>query len=111
MVAFVHDALYFDMHPSDLWALPEFVRHEMEDVPVQVYDWLTVPLVADFEIGTRWGTLGSCQCFGDHIEVELSPDDAQELHAALRLSGVGRLVVAAELDGEMDTYHIRRLGA
>jgi DNA polymerase I-like protein with 3'-5' exonuclease and polymerase domains len=61
----VHDSIVIDTHVDELYEVATLGKEVMEDIPVhapKVFDgidwsWLKVPLKADCEVGTTWGTL------------------------------------------------------
>jgi uracil-DNA glycosylase family 4 len=67
MVNTVHDSLVTDIYPGELETVRELQRDVMENVcdyakdfmPGLDFSWLKVPLVADFDVGTHYGTYGS----------------------------------------------------
>lgn len=52
--AMIHDAIESDVHPGELYAYYQIMKHCMERRVRDLFDWLVVPMVADFEIGVRW---------------------------------------------------------
>lgn len=52
--AMIHDAIESDVYPGELYTYYQIMKFCMEKRVGQIYDWLTVPMVADFEIGVRW---------------------------------------------------------
>ena len=61
----VHDSIVFDCLMSEALQVAEIAKDIMENLPTKTkkilpnisWDWLKVPLVADFEIGYNWGQL------------------------------------------------------
>jgi len=83
LVNTVHDSLVTDIYPGELTAVMALQKEIMENVPQYAkkfmpsvnFRWLKVPLKADFEIGTHYGTYGmkddplECdKCFSNSIE-------------------------------------------
>lgn len=58
LVLTVHDSLIFDVPESELEETAHIVRKVMESFE---FTWLTVPLVADVEVGQTWGNLKKFQ--------------------------------------------------
>lgn len=52
--ALIHDAIENDLFPGELLAYYLVLKQAMEDEVCQLYDWLCVPMVAEFELGVRW---------------------------------------------------------
>lgn len=67
LVNTVHDSLVTDFYPGELDQVMEIQKYVMENVkdeakkfmPRLDFSWLKVPLKADFDIGTHYGTYGS----------------------------------------------------
>lgn len=60
----VHDSIVADVYKPELKRVYEIMKECMEQLP---YDWVTVPLVAEFEVGHDYGTL-----------VEYDPDEVEK---------------------------------
>jgi len=67
LVNTVHDSIMFDVFPGELDHLCLMVKDVMENIttdygseyfPDLDFTWFTCPLVADFEVGTHYGSLG-----------------------------------------------------
>lgn len=64
LVLTVHDSLVFDCHVDEVVQVGKLAKHVMENLPTLSaevlpgldWSWLTVPIVADLEIGFTWGT-------------------------------------------------------
>lgn len=52
--ALIHDAIENDLYPGELLAYYLVLKQAMEDDVLSLYDWLCVPMVAEFELGVRW---------------------------------------------------------
>ena len=50
--SFVHDALYFDIHPNELFEVTEYINKIMNEYPTQEYN---LPAAADMVIGVSMG--------------------------------------------------------
>lgn len=68
MVNTVHDSIVFDVYPGEIDDLVTLCKDVMENLPTTYgpewfpglnFDWFTVPLVADAEIGSHYGNLKS----------------------------------------------------
>lgn len=65
MILTVHDSLVFDCHVDEVFEVACLAKQIMESLPDLSdevlpgvdWKWLTVPVVAEFEIGSSWGTL------------------------------------------------------
>ena len=65
MILTVHDSLVFDCHVDEVLEISCLVKEIMENLPILAeeilpgidWKWLVVPIVAEFEAGTTWGTL------------------------------------------------------
>lgn len=72
----VHDSIIFDMHVDEMEAVMSYAKHTMETIPEWSdevlpgldWSWLTVPIVADCEVGFSWGTL--CDFDPDEYDVD-----------------------------------------
>lgn len=61
----VHDSIVADVYVPELKAVYTIMKTIMENVP---FDWITVPIVSDFEIGRDYGTLVNVGEIGEVIE-------------------------------------------
>lgn len=52
---FIHDAVVSDVHPGELWDILEIKKRRMETYLMQAFPWITVPIVAEFDICPGWG--------------------------------------------------------
>lgn len=52
IIGTIHDSILVDLVPDEVDIIPQIVKDTMESME---YRWLTVPLVADVEIGKTWG--------------------------------------------------------
>ena len=52
--AMIHDAIETDLYPGELYSYYHILKNAMEKKVCETYDWLCVPMVAEFELGTRW---------------------------------------------------------
>lgn len=52
--AMIHDAIESDLYPGELLSYYKILKHAMEVRVCEEYDWLCVPMVAEFELGVRW---------------------------------------------------------
>ena len=52
--AMIHDAIESDLYPGELLKYYQILKHSMEKEVREMYDWVCVPLEAEFEIGVRW---------------------------------------------------------
>ena len=52
--AMIHDAIESDLYPGELLTYYKVLKHAMEVQVCEEYDWLCVPMVAEFELGVRW---------------------------------------------------------
>ncbi|MNN65249.1 DNA polymerase I [compost metagenome] len=50
----VHDSIVADVYVPEFTQVYEIMKYEMENLP---FDWVTVPIVAEAEIGRDYGTL------------------------------------------------------
>lgn len=57
LVLQVHDSVGLDVHPDEVSEVAHLVRHHLENPDTEYFGvTLTVPMKADVEIGTSWGT-------------------------------------------------------
>lgn len=64
LILTVHDSLVFDCHVDEVVQVGQLAKHVMENLPTLSaevlpgldWSWLTVPIVADLEVGFTWGT-------------------------------------------------------
>jgi DNA polymerase-1 len=54
-IAFIHDALMFDVFPGELAKVHKIVREEMSDNVQKRAPWFKVPAKVEFQVGTSWG--------------------------------------------------------
>lgn len=52
--AMIHDAIENDIYPGELLPFYKILKKAMEEDVCREYEWLCVPMVAEFELGTRW---------------------------------------------------------
>lgn len=52
--ALIHDAVESDLYPGELLSYYLTLKKAMEEDVVRLYDWICVPLEAEFELGVRW---------------------------------------------------------
>jgi hypothetical protein len=52
--AMIHDAIESDLYPGELLRYYNTLKQAMEQEVRHMYDWICVPLVAEFELGVRW---------------------------------------------------------
>ena len=55
MILTVHDSLVFSVPPEEINYVIPAAKYLMEDF--SKLDWVTIPILADFEIGDRWGEM------------------------------------------------------
>ena len=55
VVGTVHDSIYVDVYPGELLECIKLLKYVMTEYPQQVYDFLTCPMGADFEVSTSLG--------------------------------------------------------
>lgn len=53
----VYDSILFEVREDIVPIFAKTMKRMIEDFSPYPFDWLCVPIVADFEIGTRWGAL------------------------------------------------------
>jgi uracil-DNA glycosylase family 4 len=64
LILTVHDSLVFDCHVDEMVEVGQLAKHIMENLPKLSeevlpgldWSWLTVPIIADLEVGFTWGT-------------------------------------------------------
>lgn len=65
----IHDALYVDVYPGELFECVDLLTYSMRDYPRECYDFLTAPLGTDAEVGLS---------MNDHCELKkLTPEDSE----------------------------------
>jgi hypothetical protein len=52
--ASIHDAAENDIYPGELLRYMYMLKYAMEDHVQALYEWLCVPMSAEFELGVRW---------------------------------------------------------
>jgi DNA polymerase-1 len=90
LFGFIHDAAISDVYPGELWEILKIKKRMMEDHLMQSYPWITVPLVASFDICPGWGFPCEVTRFNDS-EIELvgpSPHVALLQREVAHLPGV-----------------------
>jgi hypothetical protein len=69
--AMIHDAIESDLYPGELLKYYDILKHSMEVDVRDLYDWLCVPMVAEFELGVRWdGALTVKELTSEHMIVK-----------------------------------------
>ncbi len=63
----VHDSIVADVHVSEFEIVFKIMKHVMENLP---FSWITVPIVAEAEIGRDYGTLVGLDKLEDLAEYE-----------------------------------------
>jgi hypothetical protein len=63
--AMIHDAIESDIYPGELLPYYKILKKAMEVDVCQTYEWLCVPMVAEFELGTRWDGALTVKTFDD----------------------------------------------
>lgn len=53
-IAFIHDAIFFDVYPGELFKLLNLIYTTFNMWADKVFDWVTIPLAADIEVGRSW---------------------------------------------------------
>ena len=53
-IAFVHDAIFFDVKPGELFQLLNLIYTVFNTWADKQFDWVTIPLGADIEVGRSW---------------------------------------------------------
>lgn len=71
LIIFHHDALYWDVYPGELFWLVQLAERTMVTEPMQMYQWLRVPLKVDVGFGKSWG---------DKIEVDTWAENRLIIH-------------------------------
>lgn len=66
LVGVIHDAMYIDSYPGELFECIDLLHHSMKEYPEQVFDFLTCPLGVDIQIGPN---------MNDHLDI-----DSMEIH-------------------------------
>lgn len=61
----VHDSIVADVHVSEVKPVYTIMKHIMENLP---FEWISVPIVSDAEIGRDYGTLVGIDNIDDVIE-------------------------------------------
>lgn len=87
LFGFIHDAAITDVYPGELWDILKIKKRFMESFLMESFPWITVPLVASFDICPGWGFPCEVKSFTD-TEIELV-GPAQ--HAALLQQEVSHL--------------------
>lgn len=94
LVLTVHDSLVFDCHVDEVVEVGQIAKNIMETLPERSeevlpgldWSWLTVPIVADLEIGFDWGTLvplSEAKLDGEERELDIDDLDVDYLWAAM----------------------------
>lgn len=66
LVGVIHDAMYIDSFPGELFECIDLLHHSMKDYPEKYFDFLTCPLGVDVQIGPN---------MNDHLDI-----DSMEIH-------------------------------
>ena len=86
MIMTVHDSIVFDTHIDEVYQISAIAKTIMENLP---FDWITVPIVADLEIGRD---------YQDMVEVEFD-----ELGAVIE-SGLFNYIDTKLIEGKIEHY-------
>ena len=70
LFGFIHDAAITDVYPGELWDVLKIKKRYMEDFLMESFPWITVPLVASFDICPGWGFPCEVKSFTD-TEIDL----------------------------------------
>lgn len=90
MILNVHDSIVFDAHVDEVIALAQLAKDVMENLPTLSaevlpgldWSWLTVPIVADLEIGFTWGTgveLKEAKLRGEERKIDIDSMDSDAI--------------------------------
>ena len=52
----IHDSILFSLHPSEKDTVLPIIRHVMEKETQKAFDWMCVPMIAEFELSPINGT-------------------------------------------------------
>ena len=87
---FKHDDLAFDVAPGELCLMMNLCKKEMVERPSHQFEYVNVPLRADFEVGISWGHLVNASML-DSSTVEFSGEEEYVVPLLERMSrwGVG----------------------
>lgn len=77
LVGVIHDAMYIDSYPGELFECIDLLHHSMKEYPEKVFDFLTCPLGVDIQIGPN---------MNDHLDID-SMDIHNDGSRTLVLSG------------------------
>ncbi|WCS68064.1 DNA polymerase I [Bacillus phage vB_BsuM-Goe26] len=86
----VHDSIVLDVHKDELVEVYKLVKEVMENPP---FDWVTVPIVADVEIGRNYGDLVYLKQLSDlddykdvyeYIDVKFEEKKKEDLEKAMK---------------------------
>lgn len=100
-----HDSIVFDLHPDEIMKALKLGKSCMEEKILAMHDWMTVPLVADVNLGVRWdGDLVVNSFDGDHLHVKGNGAYYEETLEALRKNyEVKEEIVSTYEEGVNDT--------
>lgn len=80
-----HDSIVFDLHPDEIMGALKLGKSCMEERILSIHDWMTVPLIADVNLGVRWdGDLVVKTFDDDHLHVKGNGAYYEETLEALR---------------------------
>lgn len=84
---FIHDALLFDSHPLEVVTVAnELTRIMVTDIPSR-YDWITVPLAAEIDLGVNWGQMCPAVVKGNTLTIKGVVGDYAPLERVLLDAG------------------------
>lgn len=66
LVGVIHDAMYVDSFPGELFECIDLLHHSMKEYPEEFFDFMTCPLGVDIQIGPN---------MNDHLDI-----DSMEVH-------------------------------
>jgi len=100
-----HDSIVFDLHPDEIMKALKLGKSCMEGKILAMHDWMTVPLVADVNLGVRWdGDLVVNSFDDDHLHVKGNGAYYDETLEALRKNyEVKEEIVSTYEEGVNDT--------
>lgn len=82
LIIFHHDALYWDVYPGELFWLVQLAERVMVTEPMQMYEWLRVPMKIGVEFGKSWGDKIAVDTWGENrliLHYEIAKDEQSVL--------------------------------
>jgi DNA polymerase-1 len=86
----VYDSIMIDVHPEELCTIVKITKSILENIDkLEKLDWVTVPMVADCEVGNNWGSLSPIIFTEEDIPDPVLGNRIFYLPEQLYLEGVG----------------------